>query len=71
MPGMLATRLWSSRRDLNWNQGDLADRSSISRQYISDLERGRITNPGVEVVQALAAALGDRRLRASEGVLFA
>ena len=58
MPGVLATRLWSSRRDLHWNQGDVAERSQISRQYISDLERGRITNPGVEVVEALAAALG-------------
>lgn len=58
MPGILATRLWSSRRDLHWNQGDVAERSQISRQYISDLERGRITNPGVEVIAALAAALG-------------
>lgn len=58
MPGTFATRLWSARQDLNWNHLELASRSGVSRQYIGDLERGRITNPSVEIVEAIAAALG-------------
>lgn len=58
MPGTFATRLWSARQDLHWNHLELASRSGVSRQYIGDLERGRITNPGVEIVEAIAAALG-------------
>lgn len=57
MTGKLAARLLLSRRDLRWNQVQLADRSGVSRQYISDLERERITNPGVEIIEALAQAL--------------
>ncbi len=54
----LASRLLLSRRDLHWGQEELASASGISRTYISDIERGKITNVGVEVVFALAAALG-------------
>lgn len=57
MSTKLATRLLLSRRDLRWNQDELAAKSNISRQYISDLERSRISNPGIEVIQALAQAL--------------
>lgn len=55
--GELGKRLLLSRRDLGWNQDDLAEKSGISRGYISNIERGRITNVGVEVVFALAEAL--------------
>lgn len=58
MPGTFATRLWSARQDLNLNHLELASRSGVSRQYIGDLERGRITNPSVDIVEAIAAALG-------------
>lgn len=57
MTGKLASRLLLSRRDMRWNQIQLAEHSGVSRQYISDLERDRITNPGVEIVEALANAL--------------
>ncbi len=53
----LAKRLLLARKDLDWKQLDLADRSGISRQYISDLETGRIVNPTIDVIAALAAAL--------------
>lgn len=55
---MLARRLLISRRDLNWNQDDLAEKSGVSRGYISNIERGHITNVGIEVIVALANALG-------------
>ena len=54
----LAWRLLRSRRDLNWRQEDLADRSGVSRTYISEIERGKITNVGIEPIFALSAALG-------------
>jgi len=54
----LAQRLLLSRRDLCWGQDALADASGISRTYISDIERGKITNVGIEVVFSLAKALG-------------
>lgn len=54
----LAWRLLRSRRDLEWHQEDLAEKSGISRTYISEIERGRITNVGIEAIFALAAALG-------------
>lgn len=54
----LAQRLLLSRRDLNWNQEEVADKSNVSRTYISDIERGRISNVGLEVIGALAQALG-------------
>lgn len=55
---MLARRLLISRRDLNWNQDDLAEKSGVSRGYISNIERGHITNVGIEIIVALANALG-------------
>ena len=55
---VLATRLLLSRRDLGLDQLELAARSGISNSYISDLERGRARNVGVDVVFSLAEALG-------------
>jgi transcriptional regulator with XRE-family HTH domain len=55
---LLAQRLLLSRRDLSWRQEDLESKSGVSRTYISEIERGRITNVGVEVVFSLAEALG-------------
>lgn len=54
----LAWRLLRSRRDLGWRQEDLADKSGVSRTYISEIERGKITNVGIEPVLSLASALG-------------
>lgn len=55
---VLADRLLLSRRDLHWDQEELSRRSGVSRGYISEIERLRKTNIGVEVVFALAEALG-------------
>ena len=55
---VLAERLLLSRRDLHWDQEELSRRSGVSRGYISEIERLRKTNIGVEVVFALAEALG-------------
>jgi transcriptional regulator with XRE-family HTH domain len=43
---------------MKWDQSELAERSGVSRGYISEIERGVKQNVGVEVVFALAEALG-------------
>lgn len=59
MSNVLAQRLLLSRRDLDITQADLAQHTgNTSAAYISDLERGKVTNPTVEVIAALAGALG-------------
>lgn len=55
---IFAQRLLISRRDLSLDQKELGRRANVSNTYISDLERGRVTNPGIEVVSGLANALG-------------
>ena len=57
----LAYRVLLSRRDLDWNQEELAERSGISRGHISKIERGDTTNITIEVAFALADALGVSR----------
>jgi transcriptional regulator with XRE-family HTH domain len=59
MASVLADRLLLSRRDVDITQEDLADQAgNVSAAYISSLERGKVTNPSVEVIEAIAAALG-------------
>lgn len=57
MLGVLAKRLLLARKDLDWNQIELAERSGVSRQYIGDLENGRVVNPTIDIIAALAGAL--------------
>jgi len=56
-PKVFSDRLLISRRDMNLGQKELGRRANVSNTYISDLERGRITNPGIEVIASLANAL--------------
>ncbi|MBX2860954.1 MAG: XRE family transcriptional regulator [Vampirovibrio sp.] len=52
--------LQALRKHLGYSRQEVADRSGgrISQQYIHFIETGRITNVGVEKVQAMAAGLG-------------
>lgn len=54
----LAERLLLARRHSGLDQKELGRRANVSNTYISDLERGRVTNPGIEIIFALADALG-------------
>ncbi len=54
----LAQRLLLSRRDLDWDQKELAVKSGVSQTYISQIERGRKSNVSIDVLFALADALG-------------
>lgn len=59
MASVLADRLLLSRRDVDITQEDLANHAgNVSAAYISSLERGKVTNPTVEVIEAIASALG-------------
>lgn len=60
MSNMLGNRVLLARRDLEMKQAELARRVGVSRPFISDIERGKTTNVGVETVIALAGALGVR-----------
>jgi transcriptional regulator with XRE-family HTH domain len=51
-------RILRSRRDLDIDQAELSQRAGVSRPYISQLEHGKKTNVSVDVIEALAAALG-------------
>lgn len=56
---ILANRLLLSRRELDVTQEDLAAQAgNVSAAYVSSLERGKVTNPTVEVIEALAHVLG-------------
>lgn len=45
------------RRERGWTQEKLAERSGLSQQYLSDLERGK-RNPTIVTVYEIALALG-------------
>lgn len=56
----IGDRVLLARRDIDINQDELARRIGVSRPYISDIERGKTTNVGVETIYALAEALDVR-----------
>ncbi len=44
------------RKERGWTQEDLAERSGLTQQYLSDLERGK-RNPTIVTIFELAQAL--------------
>lgn len=51
----------SRRAHLGWSLADLAEKTQLSRAYISAIERGRSKRPGADVVRRLEMALGPLR----------
>ena len=45
------------RKERGWTQEELAERSGLTQQYLSDLERGK-RNPTIVTIFELAQALG-------------
>lgn len=45
------------RREKDWSQEELADRTGLHRTYVSGIERG-IRNPTATVLEKLARGLG-------------
>jgi transcriptional regulator with XRE-family HTH domain len=54
---LLAKQIRYHRRKRKWSQEKLAERASIQRSYIADLERGA-RNPSVRTLLKLANAFG-------------
>ena len=54
----LGTRLRKRREELGFSQRELARLVHTRQATISDLERGRLKNPGVDIVRRLAQLLG-------------
>ncbi len=54
----LSERLLLCRRDMSLTQLELSERSGVSRSYIAQVERGTVTNIGIEPLRMLANALG-------------
>ncbi len=53
----LGEKVLLSRRDLALTQAQLAEQVGVSRSHIANIETGRITNVGIDVLKALAHAL--------------
>ncbi len=53
----LAGRIKYLRRSKRWSQEQLAERASIQRSYLADLERG-YRNPSVRTLVKVANAIG-------------
>ena len=50
--------LRQARNDREITLQELSSKSDVSITYLSDLERGKLTNPTLEIVRRVAAALG-------------
>lgn len=55
---LFGTRVLLSRRDLGWDQDQLSSASGVSRSRISEIERGKGNNIGVDGVFGIADAMG-------------
>jgi transcriptional regulator with XRE-family HTH domain len=51
-------RVLLSRRDLGWDQGQLSELSGVSRSRLSEIERGKGINIGIDSVFGIAEAMG-------------
>jgi transcriptional regulator with XRE-family HTH domain len=53
----LGDQVRARRQRLAWTLKDLAERTSLSVPYLSDIERSTVTNPTLETLTTLAEAL--------------
>lgn len=61
VPSPLGAWVREVRTEQGLSQRGLADRSGLSRSYLCDIERGRGTQPSMETLDKLSAALGFSR----------
>lgn len=54
----LGKKVLLSRKDLDLTQVELAKLVGVSRSHIANVETGRVTNVGLDILTALAQALG-------------
>jgi transcriptional regulator with XRE-family HTH domain len=58
MSSDLGARLYELRRLRDLSQADVAKRCDTTREFYSRIERGELTNPTINTLEKLAAALG-------------
>ena len=63
----LGAQIRKSRAERNLSQFDLAKLVGVSPTHISTIETGKVTNPGIELVERIADALGIRILLGTSG----
>src|SRR5207248_1673571 len=56
------------RQGLGWSLSQLADRTGLSKAYLSAIERGKSRRPGAETVRRLEGALGQLTHRSPEAL---
>lgn len=56
--GTFGSAIAEARRGQGWTQADLADRASVSRNYISLIERNQAGNLSISILARLAGTLG-------------
>jgi transcriptional regulator with XRE-family HTH domain len=54
----LGQRIRFLRQGKGWSLSDLAERSGVSKAYISDLENGSAGKPNIQYVYSISTALG-------------
>ncbi len=54
----VGTRLRNRREALQVSQRELARRIGVRQATISDIERGQLKNPGINIIRRLAQILG-------------
>lgn len=57
----LARLVANKRRNLDMSLADVSRIAGVSRQYVNDIEHGKVTNPSALVVIGLAKALKLKR----------
>ena len=55
--GVLGVNVRTLRTSRGWTHRALADAADVSQAYVSDLETGRVTNPGVVPLYRIALVL--------------
>ena len=53
----LGRQIFRRRKELGLTQGELAEQADISRNYVSLIERGEVSNVSVNILNSLAVAL--------------
>ena len=53
----LGRQIFRRRKELGLRQGELAEQADISRNYVSLIERGEVSNVSVNILNSLAVAL--------------
>jgi transcriptional regulator with XRE-family HTH domain len=55
---VLGRQVLAKRKEKGWSQEELGEKAEISRNYVSQIERGEAESISIKVINKLASALG-------------